>query len=108
MRSYQVSIAAFLISCVLLSTASVAEARSRARSRGLSGTYQGTVISVGAKSVNVDIGTDRPKTVSILVDDKTTVSGVDGKPGTTTGLAKGQKVSVKVTNNKAVSITVNG
>lgn len=105
MQRHQHSITAILLFCALLAAAGSAEARGRGRSKGLSGTYTGTIVSVSTHSINVDIGTDRRKTVSIQLNDKTTVSN-GGKQGTIADLAKGQKVSIKVTKNKAVSITV--
>ena len=105
MRHHQ--IVAFVLSCVLLATAGVAEAKSRTKYHGFSGTYDGTIVSVSAKRINVDVGKDQPKTTSIQIEDGTTFS-VNGKPGTVGDLAKGQKVSVVVKNDKAVSITVTG
>lgn len=95
---------ASLLSCVILM---VANAHAKTSGKGLTGKYQGTIMSVLRNGVVIDIGTDKPKRIEVTVDDKTAITGY-GKKGTIADLAKGQIVSVDVSNNHAKSIDVTG
>ncbi len=97
---------AAVLSVVLCAAGSV-QAKSASKGKGMTGTYQGTIMSVSRNSVSIDIGVDKPERVSVIVDDKTEVSGY-GKKGTIADLARGQIVSVKIAKNHATSIDVTG
>jgi hypothetical protein len=95
---------ASLLSCVLLV---VANANAKSSGKGTTGKYQGTITSVMRNAVVIDVGTDKPKRIEVTVDDKTSITGY-GKKGTIADLARGQIVSVDVSNNHAKSIDVTG
>jgi len=95
---------ASVLSCVLVA---VGTAQAKAASKGLTGKYQGTIMAVLHNGVVINIGTDKPKRIEVSLDDKTAITGY-GKKGTIADLAKGQIVSVDVSNNHAKSIDVTG
>lgn len=97
---------ASILSCLLLAVAN-AHAKSATKGKGMTGKYQGTIMSVMRNAVVIDIGTDKPKRIEVAVDDKTAITGY-GKKGTIADLARGQIVSVDVSNNHAKSIDVTG
>ena len=99
-------ILATVLSVVLLAVGNV-HAKSMAKGKGMSGTYQGTIMAVNKKTVSIDIGVDKSQRIMVIVDEKTKISS-GAQQGTIGDLARGQIVSVTVKNNYAVTIDVTG
>ena len=92
--------------CAVLFTGEAAHARHLHRSRGVSGTFQGTIYAVHQHSVVIDIGTTSSKHLMVEINTATHVASASGKKGTIADLVAGQYVTATVKRSRASSIVV--
>jgi hypothetical protein len=103
MRSFS-SLAVFG-AVVLFALAGMADAKGK--TKGMSGTYQGTIVSIAGHNVTIQVANDSHR-ILVVVDKGTKIADSAGKTGTPGDLAAGQIVNITVASSHAKTITVTG